>query len=104
MDPLSVASGVASLITLAEVVISRTYNTIVTCKHASADSRKLLHEVQALAGGLQSLATLESKLGAAALRSQIPATQVLACQTTLQIIRDKLEKADPQAKGISLIE
>jgi hypothetical protein len=58
MDPLSVASGVAGLVTLAEVVISRTYNTIITCKHASEDSRKLLREVQALAGILQSLAAL----------------------------------------------
>jgi hypothetical protein len=37
MDPLSIASGVAGLIMLAEVVISRTYNTIIKCKNASED-------------------------------------------------------------------
>jgi hypothetical protein len=104
MDPLSVASGVAGLVTLAEVVISRTYNTIITCKHASEDSRKLLREVQALSGILQSLVTLETKLGAAALQSQIPAAQAHACQTTLQNIREKLEKADPKEDGISFVQ
>lgn len=104
MDPLSVASGVAGLVTLAEVVISRTYNTIITCKHASEDSRKLLREVQTLAGILQSLVTLETKLGATALQSHLPAAQVLACQTTLQNIRDKLEKADPKEEGISFVQ
>jgi hypothetical protein len=104
MDPLSIASGVAGLITLAEVVISRTYNTIIACKHASEDSRKLLREVQALVGILQSLSSLESKLGTAALQSHIPAAQVLSCQQTLQNIRDKLEKSDPKENGISIFQ
>lgn len=104
MDPLSIASGVAGLVTLAEVVISRTYNTIITCKHASEDSRKLLREVQALAGILQSLAALESKIGPKAIRSQITAPQVLDCQKTLQSIRDRLEKADPKEHGISFVQ
>jgi hypothetical protein len=104
MDPLSVASGVAGLVTLADVVISRTYNTIIACKHASEDSRRLLREVQALLGILQSLSSLESKLGAAALQSHIPAAQILSCQQTLQNIRDKLEKSDPKENGISVFQ
>jgi hypothetical protein len=104
MDPLSVASGVAGLVTLAEVVISRTYNTIITCKHASEDSRKLLREVQALAGILQSLAALESKIGPTAIRSQVTAHQVYDCQKTLQSIRDRLERADPKEQGISFVQ
>ena len=104
MDPLSIASGVAGLVTLADVVISRTYNTIIACKHASEDSRKLLREVQALAGILQSLSSLERKLGAAALQSHIPAAQILSCQQTLQNIRDKLKKSDPKEDGISLFQ
>lgn len=104
MDPLSVASGVAGLITLADVVISRTYNTIIACKHASEDSRKLLREVQALAGILQSLSALESKLGAVALQSHLPAAHILACQQTLQNIRDKLNKSDPKEDGISIFQ
>ena len=104
MDPLSVASGVAGLVTLADVVISRTYNTIIACKHASEDSRKLLREVQALAGILQGLSSLESKVGATALQSHIPAAQILSCQQTLQHIREKLEKSDPKEDGISLFQ
>lgn len=104
MDPLSVASGVAGLVTLAEVVMSRTYNTIIACKHASEDPRKLLREVQALAGIFQSLVALENKLGAAALRSQITAPQVPECQKTLQCIRDMLEKSDPKEQGMSFVQ
>lgn len=104
MDPLSVASGIAGLVTLADVVISRTYNTIIACKHASEDSRKLLSEISALAGVLQSLSSLESKLGAAALTSQIPAAQIFSCQQTLQNIRDKLLKSDPNEDGMSFFE
>jgi hypothetical protein len=104
MDPLSVASGVAGLVTLADVVISRTYNTIIACKHASEDSRRLLREVQALVGILRSLSALEGKLGAAALQSHIPAAQILACQQTLQNTRDKLEKSDPKENGISMFQ
>jgi len=52
-------------------------------------------------GILQSLSSLESKLGASALQSHIPAAQILSCQQTLQNIRDKLEKSDPKENGIS---
>lgn len=58
MDPLSIASSVAGLITLADVVISRTYNTIIKCKNASEDACRLLREVQSLLGILQSVSTL----------------------------------------------
>ena len=55
-------------------------------------------------GILQSLSSLESKLGAAALQSHIPAAQILSCQQTLQNIRDKLEKSDPKEDGISIFQ
>jgi hypothetical protein len=104
MDPLSIASGVAGLITLAEVVISRTYNTIIKCKNASEDSCRLLREVQSLLGILQSVSTLERKLGSSAIQSQIPGQSVAACQKTLQTIRDKLEKSDPRGDGVTILE
>lgn len=104
MDPLSIASGVAGLITLAEVVISRTYNTIIKCKNASEDSCRLLREVQSLLGILQSVSTLEKKLGTSAIQSQIPGQSVAACQKTLQTVRDMLEKADPRADGVTILQ
>lgn len=104
MDPLSVASGIAGLVKLTEIVISRTWNTVIACMLASKDSRRLLCEVQALSGLLQGLASLESKLGSRSLQSQISAKQVLECQQTLQNIRDKLDKADPKEKGISIVQ
>lgn len=85
-------------------MISRTYNTIIACKHANEDSRKLLREVQALTGILQSLATLETKLGTNSLQAKISAPQILACQQTLQSVRDKLERADLKEQGISRLQ
>jgi hypothetical protein len=102
MDPLSIASGVAGLITLAEIVISRTYNTIIKCKNASKDARRLLMEVQSLLGILQSVSTLRGKLGSSAIQSKIPGRDVIACQLTLQNIRDKLEGADPREGDITV--
>ena len=69
IDPLSIASGVAGLVTLADVVISRLYNTIIACKNASKDARKLLQEVQSLLGVVQSVAILEKKLTTAAFQT-----------------------------------
>lgn len=104
MEPLSVASGIAGLVTLTDIVIARTWNTVIACKHASKDSRRLLREVQALSGLLHGLASLENRLGEKSLQSQIPSQQVSECQKTLENIRDKLEKADPKEKGISLMQ
>lgn len=105
MDPLSIASGIGGLITLADLVISRTYNTIIACKNASEDSRKLLREVQTLPGILPSLATLESKSGASALCAHISAAQVYSTvKKHYKKVRDKLEKADPKEQGIAFVQ
>ena len=101
MEPLSIASGVAGLITLADVVLSRTYDTIIACKNASRDAKRLLQEVQTLSGILRGVDSLETKLGTPCLRSHVTAAHVLACQQTLQKLRDKLLKSDPQDRGLS---
>ena len=91
-DPLSIASGVAGLITLADVVIERTYKTILTCKNAGKDAQRLLREVQSLLGILKSLHTLELQVNNnTVFRTRIPPDQLHHCQTMLEKLRDKLQ-------------
>ncbi|KAK5121612.1 hypothetical protein LTR85_004784 [Meristemomyces frigidus] len=104
MDGISAAASVAGLVTLAEVVISRIYNTILACKNASNDARKLLREMQSVAGILHSIAILEKKLVSGCLSTRILGQQILSCQFTLQEIRDMLEQADPKQAGISIMQ
>lgn len=101
MSGLDVAAGVAGLITLADVVINRTYKTIKLCKNAGEDSQRLLEEVQSLLGILNGLRCLADEVSKGALKSYIPADEVLNCQRTLTKVRDKLVKANPDTSGIS---
>ena len=72
-EPLSFASGVAGLITLADVDIERTYKTIVTCTNAGKDAQRLLQQIQSLLGILKSLHTLELQVNDnAVFRTKIP--------------------------------
>jgi Cdc6-like AAA superfamily ATPase len=97
MDPLSITAGIAGLITLADIIIERTYNYIRYCKDAATDALRLLTEVQGLLGVLRSLQILELQVSKNALQTVIPASQQYECKTLLQEILDKLADAIPQA-------
>lgn len=96
-DPLSIASGIAGLITLADIVIERTYKYIRYCKNAAKDAQRLLVEVQSLLGILNSLRILELQVSKHAFESKISASQRYQCQKMLEGIIDKLADAIPQA-------
>ena len=96
-DPLSIASGVAGLITLADVVLERTYKTIICCKNAGDDARRLTQEVQTLLGVLKGLHVLEIQVNnSSTFQTKIPADVRHQCQLTLERLRDKLSDADPR--------
>ena len=98
---LDAAAGIAGLITLADVVIDRTWRTIKACKNAGRDSQRLLQEVQALLGVLYGLQKLAAQVTRASLMTHVAPEQMLNCQRTLIKIRDKLMKADPNEDRIS---
>ena len=98
---LDVAAGIAGLITLADVVINRTYKTIKLCRNAGKDSQRLLKETQSLLGILSGLRSLADEASKGGLDTHVPAEEVLNCQRTLTKVRDKLAKADPDESGIS---
>ena len=98
---LDVAAGIAGLITLADVVINRTYKTIKACKNAGSESQRLLKEVQSLMGILIGIKSLADEAAKGRLETHIPAEEILNCQRTLTKVRDKLVKANPDEPGIS---
>ena len=97
---LDIAAGVAGLITLADVVLNRTFKTIQACKNAGKESQRLLSEVQSLLGILHGLKGLANEAARGSLESHIPAEVILDCQRTLTAIRDKLAKANPNEAGL----
>lgn len=90
MDPLSISASVAGLITLADVVIDRTYKTIITCKNAGPDAQRLLEETTALIGTLKALDNLGQN-DSHHLESQLPSAQVTGCRDILLEVREKLD-------------
>ena len=96
-----IAAGISGLVTLADVVINRTYKTIKACRNAGKDSQRLLQEVQALLGILNGLKVLADETAKGILDSHIPAEEILRCQRTLIKARDKLVKASPDEPDIS---
>ena len=97
---LDIAAGIAGLITLSDVVITRTYKTIKACKSASKESRDLLKHIQALLGVLKGVDSLANEAASGTLESCIPADEVINCQTTLEALRDRLTIADPSEARI----
>lgn len=94
-DPLSIASGIAGLVTLAELVIERTYTTIKICKNAGKDASRLLIEVQALMGVLKGLTVLEIQVERSVFEAKIVPARQYQCQKMLEELRDKLDHGNP---------
>lgn len=99
MDPLSITASVAGLVALADIVIDRTYKTIITCKNAGKDAQRLLEETTALVGILKALDNLGQN-ASSHVQSQIPLVQVTRCRDSLLKIREKLDKASPTGQQV----
>ena len=98
---LDVATGIAGLITLADVVIDRTWRTIKACKNAGQKRQALLREAQSLHGVLSGLQKLAGQVSQGSLATHVPTVEIYSCQQLLTRLRDKLLKADPNEDGIS---
>lgn len=97
-DPLSIASGIAGLITLADIIIERTYRYIKSSRNAAKDAQRLLLEIQSFSGILHSLRVLELQVGEHTLNTKIDPFQRHECHKLLEAIRDKLGEAPRLAK------
>jgi hypothetical protein len=97
MDPLSISASIAGLITLADVVFSRTHKYYKGVKNAGEEIKHLASEIRALAGLLHGLRLTLEELEAEAEWTHFKAYQIYACNMTLTNIRTELDKHSPGA-------
>ena len=94
-DPLSVISGIAGLVTAVELVASRTRKYVTAVKNVNKDIKTLSQELIALYGVLNSLSLIVHQFESEGSESAARLHHIYSCQTTLETIRNKLNKADP---------
>lgn len=97
-DPLSIAASIAGVISLADIVFTRTMKYLKAAKNADEDVRKLSREVLVLSGGLSSLSKLAGEFDTAGLRNQpvddLRMHHIQACHATLDQIARDLKKLE----------
>lgn len=94
-DPLSVAGSVAGLVTMADVVFSRTFRYAKAVKGAAKDIEKLASEIRSLSGVLHGLSLVVSELETDTIKPNLRLHHVNSCCATLTKIQRKLERNDP---------
>lgn len=94
-DPLSVASGVAGLLGLADIVFSRVYKYAKAVKGAESSAQTLANEIRTLAGLLHSLSMVATELEVGPTVSTFRLQHVITCQQVLLKIDRKTREADP---------
>ena len=94
MDGLSVASGIAGLVSLADVIIRRLVQYMSAVKHAKENISCLLLETSGLLGILQSLKLLGEQYGRGE-AAYMHLHHVRSCQETLDQLRSLLGEAYP---------
>lgn len=95
-EVLGVASSIAGLVTIADVIVRRGYKHFKDVKDADKTVKKLIAEVNSLSGVLHSCHNVVAQLEDGA--KIVPSIQihfVEACYQTLSTIQGHLEKAVP---------
>lgn len=95
VDPLSIAASIAGVISLADIVFTRTMKYLRAAKNADEDVTKLSREVLLLSGALSSLSKLAGELDTAGLRDKpiddMRMHHIQACHSTLDRIMKDLK-------------
>jgi hypothetical protein len=92
MDPLSIAASIAGLVTLVDMVFSRTVSHVKAIKSTQSDLSRLAIELATLAETLHSLWLLAARMEAESLVTAINSKHVDGCRATLKEIMDRLNK------------
>ncbi|KAG8527758.1 uncharacterized protein KY384_007912 [Bacidia gigantensis] len=91
-DPLTLATSVAGLITLAEIVFSRTFKYVKAVKDAPKEISVLSSELGALYGMLNNLHLLISQLEDESFDATVQTHHLNACNVTLGNVKKILDK------------
>ena len=92
VDPLSVSASIAGLVTLADVVFSRTYRYVKAVKNAPRDVSILSSEFGALYGILSNLRLLSEQLESESAEYTTRVHHIYSCQQTLEKVKSILER------------
>ena len=100
MDPMSLASGAAGLITLAAAVLSQCYMYGCAVANAPEEAKRLVSELTNLSGILVSIQGLHTSKFISEKNGLIPTLR--ECKDALQHALQRLESVNPQTKHSSL--
>lgn len=91
-DPLSISASIAGLVTLADVVFSRTYRYVRAVKKASNEISALSSELGALYGVLCSVRSVSIQLEDEAFEPTTRVQNIYSCQKTLEDVKGMLDR------------
>lgn len=91
-DPLSIASGIAGLLALADLVFDHLMKYARSVKHAENEIRQLADELNVLGGTLNSLARLADAVETKRFDNKLRTDHIEACSNTLVEINVSLKK------------
>ena len=91
-DPLSVTASIAGLVTLAEVVFTKTYKYVRAVRNASSEISALSSEIGSLYGVLCSIRSISIQLEGETLEATTRIHHIHSCQKTLEEIRVILDR------------
>lgn len=103
-DPLSISSGVAGLVSLADIVLRRTYNYARLAYNAPKDITALSIELASLHGVLDGVRAVASQLEGQEFDLTWRLHQIYSCHKTLEDIRLTLEKHDTSSVELGSIK
>ncbi|KAL8686523.1 MAG: hypothetical protein Q9218_007047, partial [Villophora microphyllina] len=106
-DPLSIATGIGGLLTLADVVFGRLFKYVQAAKGASKEMTALSSEVGALYGILSNLHLVSRQMGDQALNSASRVRHIDSCAQTLeklQKILDKDSMSSTRSQAVNIIK
>jgi len=103
-DPLSIASGIAGLVTHADAVFSNVYQYAKAVKNAEKEIKELVATIQSLSGLLHSLALVLAELEKDTTESNFRLHHINSCRATLSKIQRKLNASDDSSTPDGRIE
>ena len=91
-DPISISASIAGLVTLADVVFSRTYKYVRAAKKASSEISALSSELGALYIVLCGVRSISIQLQAEAFKYTARVYEIYSCQKTLENVLKILDR------------
>jgi GTPase SAR1 family protein len=95
-DPLSVASGIAGLVSIADTVFTRTYRYVREVKKAEKDISELAAGIRSLSGLLHGLSLVLSELQKETSETNFRLHHINSCRATLTNIQKRLDGHNPR--------